>query len=139
MPPIPHRIRVRRHPGSSQSDVDNEPDWGAGRLNRIGYRNQQDRFPGLTHAGDEREDQTEFKQRALKEQEELKSSIKKGNLVNFRDAITQQEVYITCLAPLIDVVFKSITKGGFSRITTYVGPMFIRQGGDTFSTPPKTG
>lgn len=102
MPPIPHRIRVRRHPGSSQSDVDNEPDWGAGPLNRIGYRNQQARFPGLTHTGDEWEEQTEFEQRALKEQEELKSEIKKGELVNFRDAITQQEVYINI--SLTDVV-----------------------------------
>ena len=94
MPQKPHRIRVRRHPGSSKSDVDNEPDWGVGYLNRIGYRNQQGRFPGLTHAGDEWDDQTEFKQRALKEQEELKSRIKKGDLVNFRDVITQQEVYM---------------------------------------------
>ena len=69
-----------------------------GYLNRIGYRNRQDRFPGLTHAGDERGDEVEFQQRALKEQEELKSRIKKGDLINFRDVITQQEVHISHLS-----------------------------------------
>ncbi len=140
MPPIPHRIRVRRHPGSSQNDVDNEPDWGAGPLNRIGYRNQQNRFPGLTHIGDEWGKPTEFKQRALKEQEELKSKIKKGEVVNFRDAITQQEVCLTLSRTANRRGMKKYNKRRiFIRITTYVDPMFIRQVGDTFLAPPKTG
>lgn len=107
MPPIPHRVRVRRHPGSSKNDINNEPDWAAGHLNRIGYRNLQDRFPGLTHAGDEREDLTEFEQRALKEREELKSRIQQGDLVNFRDVITRQEVKLTHIFPRYSTFEKS--------------------------------
>lgn len=113
MPPIPHRIRVRRHPGSSRSDVDNEPDWAAGHLNRIGFRNRQGRLSGLTHAGDERVNGTEIRQRALKEGEELKSRIKKGDLVNFRDVIENQEVcihFVYCWSKL----YKKSNKGRIS-------------------------
>lgn len=91
MTPTPHRIRVQQHPGSSQRDIENEPDWGAGHQHRIGYRNRQDRIPGLTHQGDEKEEDGDFEREALKELDQLHDRIKKGNLINFRDAISQQK------------------------------------------------
>lgn len=50
-----HKVNVKQHPGSTDSDVANEPDWAADDLHghRIGYRNQNDRLPGITHTGDE--------------------------------------------------------------------------------------
>lgn len=93
MAPVPHRIRVRQHSGSTQQEIEDEPEWGSGHLNRIGFLDRHGRITGLTHAGDERSDQEEFKQKAAHEIEELKSKIKKGGLVNFRDVIKQQEVW----------------------------------------------
>ena len=87
-----HRIRVQQHLGSSLEDIEHEPDWGAGHQHRIGYRNQQDRFPGITHRGDEKEDDRDFETSALKEINQLRDRVNKGDLINFRDAISQQKV-----------------------------------------------
>ena len=115
MTSTPHRIRVRQHPGSSQEDVEREPDWETGHQNRIGYRNRQDRIPGLTHQGDEKERDGDFERRALKEIDQLHNRVKKGDLINFRDAITQQKASTTkavwrasCNAQGTDHLFPSI-------------------------------
>lgn len=92
MPLVANKVSVRQHPGSSQHDIDNEPEWGAGHQHRVGYRNRQDRRPGITHAGDEREDDAAFRKRALQELQQLHDEIDHGKLINFRDAVTQQEV-----------------------------------------------
>ena len=51
MPPLPYDVRVKQHPGSTAEEIEDEPDWGNGHQHRIGYKNNQDRKPGLTHGG----------------------------------------------------------------------------------------
>lgn len=60
MPPIPQRINVTRHPGSSEKEVSDEPDWNTGHQHRVGYKNRRDRIPGKTHRGAERAEEEEF-------------------------------------------------------------------------------
>ncbi|MCJ1245312.1 hypothetical protein MMC30_002516 [Trapelia coarctata] len=91
MPQIPHYVKVRQHPGSSREDIENEPSWNNGHQHRIGYRNRQDRIPGVTHSGDEKLEDVAFKREALKELDQLQERVSKGDLINFRDAIKQQE------------------------------------------------
>ncbi|RDL32678.1 Uncharacterized protein BP5553_09134 [Venustampulla echinocandica] len=86
-----HPITIIDHPGSSQADIENEPNWGDGRHHKIGYRNRQDRVVGLTHRGDEKQDVGDFDREALKDLALLHDRVRKGDLVNFRDAITQQK------------------------------------------------
>lgn len=108
MAPIPYSVRVKHHPGSTAQDIENEPDWGEGHEHRIGYRNRQGRRPGLTHAGgiprsvdlkavswadkalDER--QEGFEEKAREEKDQLRQRVQKGELINFRDAINNEEV-----------------------------------------------
>lgn len=97
MPPIPHRIQVQEHPGSSQQDIEHEPDWTEGHDHRIGYLNRQDRRPGFTHEGDEKGEADEFEGEALRELQSLRSRVNKGDLVDFRDIITKQKVPCTIM------------------------------------------
>ena len=54
MPQIPWQVTVQDHPGSSQTEIEKEPDWGAaGSQHRVGFKNRQDRRPGLTHTNDD--------------------------------------------------------------------------------------
>ncbi len=92
MAPRPYNVHVKQHPGSTSQDIENEPDWVDGHEHYIGYRNRQDRRPGLTHAGDEEEGDEEFKREAAQELESLRTRIDKGELVSFRDVINQQVV-----------------------------------------------
>jgi hypothetical protein len=88
-----HRIKVTGHPGSSREDIENEPDWGsASHEHRVGYHNRQGRIPGVTHSGDEKLEEEQFVREALKEQEQLEDRISKGQLINFRDVLLNQEV-----------------------------------------------
>jgi nitrate reductase (NAD(P)H) len=96
MPPIPHRIRVRNHPGSSLQDIKNEPDWGSGHEHRVGFRNTQNRVPGLTHSGDEREEDSDpledvEAEQAAEKYVKFRDEAADGKLVNFRDLINAQE------------------------------------------------
>lgn len=95
MPPIPHRVSVRSHPGSSLQEIEKEPNWGHGHEHRVGFRNGQSRVPGLTHSGDEREDSDPNDEietgEAEETYEEFRKEVKEGKLVNFRDVIGAQE------------------------------------------------
>lgn len=96
MPPIPHRVNVRSHPGSSAQDIENEPDWGHGHEHRVGFVNGQNRVPGLTHSGDERSEDSDPNDEvetaeALEKYREFRQDAKEGKLVNFRDIINAQE------------------------------------------------
>jgi len=96
MPPIPHRIKVRHHPGSSLQDIKNEPEWGSGHEHRVGFRNTQNRVPGLTHSGDEREEDSDPREDVGAEQAankylKFRDEAAGGKLVNFRDLINAQE------------------------------------------------
>ncbi|KAF2758588.1 hypothetical protein EJ05DRAFT_452115 [Pseudovirgaria hyperparasitica] len=89
MPPIPWKVKVTVHPGSSQDDIANEPDWQKGHQHRIGFRNRQDRRPGITHVYDGAHD--EAVEDAVKDYQNLLDREKKGHLVNFRDLIESQK------------------------------------------------
>jgi len=92
MPAIPWRISVQDHPGSSFADLKNEPEWGVGHQHRVGYKNKQDRRPGLTHSQDESYDDED--ETAQEHFQDLKNDAKKGTLTNFRDLVSQQEVSV---------------------------------------------
>ncbi|KXT09669.1 hypothetical protein AC579_9975 [Pseudocercospora musae] len=103
---VPWKVDVKHHPGSSAKDIKDEPEWTGGHQHRVGYRNRQDRVPGLVHQGDEQldepelvnssgssepEEEIEFDQKAKTEFEDLKARAKKGDLLNFRDIINNEE------------------------------------------------
>ena len=106
---MPHRVRLKSHPGSSGQDIKDEPDWQTSHEHRIGYRNRQDRVPGLTHAADEGdaipdlvnrssrsgtesdESKGVFENEADEKLRELKTKESHGELVNFRDLIKNQQ------------------------------------------------
>lgn len=88
---MPSRAVVSAHPGSSEQEKEEEPDWGSGHAHRIGFINQQDRVPGVTHAGEDwegRDDELD-KQGQIEEYTEklakARSRIEHGELLNFRD------------------------------------------------------
>ena len=96
MPPIPHRITVRSHQGSSLEDVENETKWGSGHQHRVGFRNDQNRVPGLTHSGDEGEEDSDLskaidaKESYVKYADPVEEAEEGKKLVNFRDLINSQ-------------------------------------------------
>lgn len=83
------RARVADHPGSSQEDIESEPDWGLGRNHRIGFLNNDDRRPGLVHGADEQDDEEEAELVAEQNEdvERLRSRRQHGELINFRDVM----------------------------------------------------
>ena len=85
----PWVVRLTAHPGSSAEDIANEPNWGAGHQHRIGFRNRNNRVPGLTHDPEAYGHEIEG---ARQEQEQLRADVRAGKLVNFRDVIQHQEV-----------------------------------------------
>jgi nitrate reductase (NAD(P)H) len=85
----PWTVKVQAHPGSTAEEIHNEPDWAAGHQHRVGFRDRNNRLPGITHKDDEhREDVALEKQNHLAIQQKAMS----GELVNFRDLIEKQEV-----------------------------------------------
>ncbi|KAH6644608.1 hypothetical protein C7974DRAFT_440108 [Boeremia exigua] len=88
---LPWRTRVTDHPGSTPAAIAAEPDWAAlhAHDHRIGFRSKHgDRFPGLTHGGDEHgEDAGELSGAAKAEYEKLKEKAATGELVNWRDLV----------------------------------------------------
>lgn len=89
MPPVPWTVMVQNHPGSSADDIAKEPDWGAGLRHRIGFKNDQDRVPGITHLEDEYDEDVE---EAREELVELNTRSEGPQLINFRDAMGNQKV-----------------------------------------------
>lgn len=97
---VPWRVKVQQHPGSTGQDIQDEPDWtNVDNQHRVGFRNRQDRLPGLTHDEDSgevpdlkddtspSETEEDFDKQAEKEFEELRAKAREGELVNFRDII----------------------------------------------------
>ncbi|KAL2193938.1 hypothetical protein P885DRAFT_44141 [Corynascus similis CBS 632.67] len=84
---VPWKVQVRDHPGSSEQDIKNEPDWVKLHAHAIGFKNRDDRRPGLTHV-QEREEEIERSRRMW---EDLRRRETEGDLVNFRDLILNQE------------------------------------------------
>lgn len=91
----PHYTRPdRSHGGSSQGEIQDEPDWVQTHTHRIGFRDINDRHTGLTHAGDDwnTEQQRQFLIQAKEEAEELGTELKDKKLVDVREFMTKQEV-----------------------------------------------
>jgi nitrate reductase (NAD(P)H) len=91
----PHHTRPdRSHAGSSKQEIQNEPDWVQTHNHRIGFRDKNDRHPGLTHVGDEwhTEQQRQFLDQAKREAEELSKEIKDKKLIDVREFMAKQEV-----------------------------------------------
>lgn len=90
MPRAPAKLNVRQHPGSTQEEIEAEPDWSqlVGRgSHRTGFRNYHDwRVAGHTHYDEEWSEQD--KKHARKLYDELADKEKKGELVNWRDVMS---------------------------------------------------
>lgn len=85
----PWVVRVRDdHAGSTDEEVRNEPDWDVGHEHRVGYRNRNNRRPGITHHQDEYRHEVD---EAGRQREELRKDVERGKLVNFRHVIQHQK------------------------------------------------
>lgn len=92
---IPHHTCPdRSHAGSTNEEIEKEPDWVLTHDHRIGFRDKNGRRPGLTHVGDEchNEQQRQFLEQAKEEAEELSKEITNKELINIREFMTKQEV-----------------------------------------------
>lgn len=79
--------------GATDLEILNEPDWTQSHSHRVGVRNRDDRFPGLTHKGDDW--RYELEKEAERRAEELRAKAKRGELLTVRDFFQQQEVRIS--------------------------------------------
>ncbi|KAL1957591.1 hypothetical protein VTO42DRAFT_5702 [Malbranchea cinnamomea] len=90
----PHRTDPTYHPGSSEKDVEEEPEWGQVPGHRIGFRDKEGRYSGLTHHdgdwGDEKMDQ-EFIEHAQEKYARLREKVEKGELLTVVDYMKMQE------------------------------------------------
>lgn len=84
---IPWDVSVKLHPGSSEQDIKNEPDWVQLQSHSIGFKNHDGRRPGLTHHDRDHEEEVEAAHRL---HDELRLKMDLGDLVNFRDVIEDQ-------------------------------------------------
>src|SRR5436305_2795774 len=90
---MPTVSKVSQHPGSSAEEIADEPAWTSKHSHRVGYRNEDERFPGLTHEGDSREDDADdYEGEAIEKYKELRERVRKGDLVNFQDVMKSQPV-----------------------------------------------
>ncbi|KAF4304954.1 hypothetical protein GTA08_BOTSDO06140 [Botryosphaeria dothidea] len=88
MPPIPWTVSVRDHPGSSADDIAKEPDWDAGHEHRIGFKNKQDRVPGIIHQHDDYDEEIE---EARQDFRVWIMQTQQGKLIDFRDVMKNQK------------------------------------------------
>ncbi|EAQ83662.1 hypothetical protein CHGG_10066 [Chaetomium globosum CBS 148.51] len=83
---IPWEITVTDHPGSSEQDIKDEPDWAKLHSHAIGFKNHDGRRPGFAHS--HHQEEIEISRRMM---EDLSQKVSTGELVNFRDLIESQE------------------------------------------------
>jgi nitrate reductase (NAD(P)H) len=85
-------VKVKTHPGSSAQEIADEPDWTGGHQHRVGFRNRDDRAPGLAGgAGETLDRHTQDVEQAREDLSALDRQRKEGHLINFREAIERQE------------------------------------------------
>ncbi|ODM17807.1 hypothetical protein SI65_06595 [Aspergillus cristatus] len=75
--------------GASKKDIFNEPHWTKTHSHRVGLRDGDDRFPGLTHSGDDW--RFAIEEEAEEKIQELKEKAARGELLTVRDFIAKQE------------------------------------------------
>ena len=83
---IPWEVTVKDHPGSSEQDIRDEPDWAKLHSHAIGFKNHDGRRPGFAHFHHREEAEISRHMR-----EDLDRRVSTGDLVNFRDLIESQE------------------------------------------------
>lgn len=96
MPHRKHHVKVKHHPGSSAREIANEPDWSGAHSHRVGFRNRDDRAPGLTADEHQRADEdekghAEAAARARAQLDTLGEERAEGRLVNFREIVERQD------------------------------------------------
>lgn len=77
-------------PEPARDDIFTEPDWTKVHSHRIGLRNKDDRFPGITHDGDD--PRWELEELSEKEVAQLQGWKASGKLLTVRDFMQDQEV-----------------------------------------------
>lgn len=95
---IPWTVQKQDHPGSSAQEIEDEPEWIGGHQHWVGFKNRQDRRPGLTHEDDEQheparhslDDEAQFTLDARGKVGKLRQKEKQHQLVNFRDVINSE-------------------------------------------------
>lgn len=93
--PAPRQARVTQHPGSTDKEIADEPNWSRGHNHRAGFRNRYGRFAGLTHDGDhgwEDEDEGQFVDQAMKKHRDLLDRSDRHELINFQDVMNSETV-----------------------------------------------
>ncbi|EEP77457.1 hypothetical protein UREG_02306 [Uncinocarpus reesii 1704] len=89
----PHRTLPTYHPGSSQKDIEKEPDWQKVPHHRIGYRDKQGRVAGVSHPDGDLDKDKEFLDHARKLADELRQRRERGELLTVVDFMKDQEDY----------------------------------------------
>jgi len=74
---------------STSQPLFTEPDWTKTHSHRVGLRSRDDRFPGLTHPGDDW--RFELEEEAEEKIHELQEKVDKGELLTVRDFLAKQE------------------------------------------------
>lgn len=95
---VPHITQPRRdHPGSTEDEIINEPDWRKAPSHRVGFRNRDNRPAGYIHHGHDWDDDElhQFLESAKEEADELRKELKAGDLLTVRDIMTKQEACST--------------------------------------------
>lgn len=82
----------KRHPGASDLEILNEPDWTLTHSHRVGTRGREARFMGVTNTGDE--GPYELEKVAEEELSQLREQVRRGELITVRDVMTKQKVHI---------------------------------------------
>lgn len=79
--------------GATDDDIFHEPDWTKTHSHRIGLYNRDDRFPGLTHDGDD--SRFELEEEAEEKIAQLRAKAEKGELLTVRDYLAKQQVRLS--------------------------------------------
>ncbi|KAL6229260.1 hypothetical protein BDW75DRAFT_249970 [Aspergillus navahoensis] len=76
-------------PPATELEIFNEPDWTKTHGHRVGLRSRDDRFPGLTHSGDDW--RFVLEEEAEEKIAELKAKVERGELLTVRDILAKQQ------------------------------------------------
>ncbi|KAL4812038.1 hypothetical protein BDW67DRAFT_179096 [Aspergillus spinulosporus] len=76
-------------PAATELEIFNEPDWTKTHSHRVGRRSRDDRFPGLTHSGDDW--RFVLEEEAEEKIAELKGKVERGELLTVRDFLAKQQ------------------------------------------------
>lgn len=78
-----------KHPGASDVEILNEPDWILTHNHRVGTRGREARFMGVTNESDW---QYELEKVAEEQLNRLREKVSRGELITVRDVMKNQKV-----------------------------------------------